>query len=167
MKIVVLAGGYGTRLAEQTELKPKPMVEIGGYPMLWHILKHYAHYEHREFVIALGHRGDDIKRYFLERASLTGDLTVRLANQQVERRNATLDDWTVQLIETGAKTNTGGRVRRLRPIHTSKLALVDPGTGKAATRVRHQRNAQTGEMVRVARKSGHRFENPAKPPAKA
>lgn len=116
MKVVVLAGGHGTRLAEQTELKPKPMVEIGGYPMLWHILKHYAHYQHREFVIALGHRGDDIKRYFLERASLTGDLTVRLANQQVERRNATLDDWTVQLIETGAETNTGGRVRRLQPL---------------------------------------------------
>jgi glucose-1-phosphate cytidylyltransferase len=64
MRVVVLAGGYGTRLAEQTEIKPKPMVEVGGYPMLWHILKHYAHYGHSEFVIALGHRGDDIKRYF-------------------------------------------------------------------------------------------------------
>ena len=115
MKVVVLAGGYGTRLAEQTELKPKPMVEIGGYPMLWHILKHYAHYQHHEFLIALGHRGDDIKRYFLERATLSGDLAICMSSRQVERRNATLDNWMVRLIETGAETNTGGRVKRLEP----------------------------------------------------
>ncbi|MGA2717578.1 MAG: glucose-1-phosphate cytidylyltransferase [Candidatus Acidiferrales bacterium] len=121
MKVVVLAGGYGTRLAEQTEIKPKPMVEVGGYPMLWHILKHYAHYGHSEFVIALGHRGDDIKRYFLERTSLTGDLTIRLATQELERQNATLENWTVRLIETGSETNTGGRVKRLE-------SLLDGGT---------------------------------------
>jgi glucose-1-phosphate cytidylyltransferase len=69
MKVVILAGGAGTRLGEQTELKPKPMVEIGGYPILWHILKHYAHYGYREFSMALGYRGDDIKRYFLKRTS--------------------------------------------------------------------------------------------------
>ena len=113
MKVVVLAGGYGTRLAEETELKPKPMVEIGGYPVLWHILKHYAYYQHQEFLIALGYRGVDIKRYFLERASLSGDLTIRLASQELERHKADLDDWTVQLIETGTETNTGGRVKRL------------------------------------------------------
>lgn len=121
MKVVVLAGGYGTRLAEQTEIKPKPMVEVGGYPMLWHILKHYAHYGHSEFVIALGHRGDDIKRYFWERTSLTGDLTIRLATQELERQNATLENWTVRLIETGSETNTGGRVKRLE-------SLLDGGT---------------------------------------
>ena len=113
MKVVVLAGGYGTRLAEQTEWKPKPMVEIGGFPMLWHILKHYAHHQHDEFVIALGHRGDDIKRYFLERASLSGDLTIQLASEKLKRQNSTLEDWTVHLIDTGAETNTGGRVKRL------------------------------------------------------
>jgi glucose-1-phosphate cytidylyltransferase len=89
--------------------------------MLWHILKHYAHYGHSEFVIALGHRGDDIKRYFLERTSLNGDLTIRLATQELERQNATLEDWTVRLIETGSETNTGGRVKRLEP-------LLDGGT---------------------------------------
>jgi glucose-1-phosphate cytidylyltransferase len=127
MKVVILAGGYGTRLAEQTEVRPKPMVEIGGYPILWHILKHYAHYQHDEFVIALGHRGDDIKRYFLERSSLGGDLTIRLASQKLERQNATMDDWTVHLIETGMETNTGGRVKRLEQLLAGDCFMLTYG----------------------------------------
>jgi glucose-1-phosphate cytidylyltransferase len=127
MKVVVLAGGYGTRLAEQTELKAKPMVEIGGYPILWHILKHYAHHQHNEFVIALGHRGDDIKRYFLERSSLSGDLIIELATQKLERQNATPDDWTVHLIETGSDTNTGGRVKRLEKLLGGETFMLTYG----------------------------------------
>src|SRR5579872_4123098 len=95
MKAVILAGGYGTRLAEETEVRPKPMVEIGGHPILWHILKHYAYFGHGEFFVALGYRGDDIKRYFLERATLAGDLTIRTAHGKCERNGGLPEDWTV------------------------------------------------------------------------
>jgi glucose-1-phosphate cytidylyltransferase len=76
MKVVILAGGLGTRLAEETEVKPKPMVEVGEKPILWHIMKHYAHYGYKEFIFALGYKGDVVKRYFLEQATLQGNLTI-------------------------------------------------------------------------------------------
>ena len=131
MKVVILAGGLGTRLAEQTELKPKPMVEIGGQPILWHILKHYAHYGHKEFAIALGYRGDDIKRYFLERTSLNGDMTIRLKGSRLERHSGDMDDWTVHLVDTGSETNTGGRVKRLERLLAGKTFLLTYGDGVA------------------------------------
>jgi glucose-1-phosphate cytidylyltransferase len=115
VKVVVLAGGLGTRLAEETEVRPKPMVEIGGQPILWHILKHYQHHGFEEFLIALGYRGDFIKRYFLEYASLGGSLSVDLARGSVVPYARPADKWLVHLMETGAETNTGGRVLRLRP----------------------------------------------------
>ena len=85
MKVVILAGGLGTRLAEETEVRPKPMVEIGGQPILWHIMKHYAHYGFNEFVVALGYKGDSVKRYFLDYCALHGDMTVDLAAGKIER----------------------------------------------------------------------------------
>jgi len=114
MKAVILAGGYGTRLAEETELKPKPMVEIGGRPVLWHILKHYGHYGIHEFVIALGYKGDVIKQFFRDYQALNGDMTIRLSDGGFERHIAQPDDWTLHLIETGLDTQTGGRLGRLR-----------------------------------------------------
>jgi glucose-1-phosphate cytidylyltransferase len=113
MKVVILAGGQGSRLAEETEIRPKPMVELGGRPILWHIMKHYARYGFREFVIALGYRGEDIKRFFLDYVSLSGDLTVRVGERRVERLHPEHEDWTVHLVDTGLDTNTGGRVGRL------------------------------------------------------
>jgi glucose-1-phosphate cytidylyltransferase len=113
MKVVILAGGQGTRLAEETEVRPKPMVEIGGRPILWHIMKHYAVHGFTEFVIALGYRGEDIKRFFLDYLSLGGDLTLDLGNGGVTRRASERLDWTVHLVDTGVTTNTGGRVGRL------------------------------------------------------
>src|SRR5512141_2911448 len=101
MKVVILAGGQGTRLAEETELRPKPMVEIGGRPILWHIMKHYAQHGFTEFVIALGYRGEDIKRFFLDYVSLNGDLTVRVGERRVDRLRDEADNWTVHLIDTG------------------------------------------------------------------
>src|ERR1700754_448120 len=101
MRVVILAGGLGTRLTEETEIKPKPMVEIGGRPILWHIMKHYAHYGHTDFTVALGYKGEVIKRYMVDYASLYGDLTVGLANGQIERENGQgeeIDDWTVRLV---------------------------------------------------------------------
>ena len=129
MKVVILAGGQGTRLAEQTELKPKPMVEIGGQPIVWHILKHYAHHGYKEFAIALGYRGDDIKRYFLERTSLNGDMTIRLRGSKLERHSGDIDDWTIHLMDTGSETNTGGRVKRLEHLVGGKTFLLTYGDG--------------------------------------
>ena len=129
MKVVILAGGFGTRLAEETEIKPKPMVEIGGYPILWHILKHYAHYGFKEFFIALGYRGDVIKRYFLDYYSLNGSITLDLASGHVEMQDKECEDWTVHLKNTGLQTHTGGRVRRLSPWLQDSTFMVTYGDG--------------------------------------
>ena len=101
MRTVILAGGAGTRLAEETQSKPKPMVEIGGRPILWHILRHYAHYGHDDFAIALGFRGHQIKQYFTEYHSLHGDLTVNLGSGEIHMHETSCEDWTVNLVETG------------------------------------------------------------------
>ena len=87
MKVVVLCGGLGTRLAEETEVRPKPMVEIGGRPILWHIMKHYSHFGFKEFVVALGYKGEVIKRYFLDYCSLSADMTLRSADGQIEKHD--------------------------------------------------------------------------------
>jgi len=113
MRVAVLAGGLGTRLAEETDVRPKPMVEIGGRPILWHILTHYAHHGLTESVIALGYRGEVVKRFFAEHAGLMGSLSIDLGSGSVKRREKPLEDWRVHLVETGAATDTGGRVRRL------------------------------------------------------
>jgi glucose-1-phosphate cytidylyltransferase len=113
MKVVILAGGLGSRLAEETEARPKPMVEIGDRPILWHIMKHYAAAGFSEFVIALGYKGEEIKRFFIDYLSLAGDLTVRMGTGVVERQAREHDAWTVHLVDTGTDTGTGGRVARL------------------------------------------------------
>jgi glucose-1-phosphate cytidylyltransferase len=114
MKTVILAGGLGTRLAEETDVKPKPMVEIGGHPILWHIMKHYAHYGVGEFVVPLGYLGDVIRRYFLDYATMRRTISVDLGSGQVELEDREpVEPWRVHLIETGDQTNTGGRLWRL------------------------------------------------------
>jgi glucose-1-phosphate cytidylyltransferase len=113
MKVVILCGGLGSRLREETELRPKPMVEIGGRPILWHIMRHYAACGFTEFVLALGYRGDVIKRYFLEYHQLRGDLSVDLRSGRVTTHDGAREDWTVHLVDTGAETQTGGRLKRL------------------------------------------------------
>ena len=119
MKVGILAGGVGSRLAEETVVRPKPMVEIGGRPILWHIMMHYATYGFNEFVVALGYKGECIKRYMADYCALAPDLRVSLKSGKVERRGNGGDgdrgpeDWVVDLIDTGQKTNTGGRIKRL------------------------------------------------------
>src|SRR3954452_17856482 len=113
MKVVILAGGLGTRLTEETESRPKPMVEIGGRPILWHIMKHYAHYGFKEFVIALGYKGEIIKRYFLDYQSMSSSMTVDLARGKVEIHQNDTEDWLIHLIDTGQETYTGGAGRGL------------------------------------------------------
>lgn len=129
MKIVILAGGLGTRLAEETEVKPKPMVEVGGRPILWHILKHYSHYGHGEFVIALGYKGEMIKRYFLDYAGLDGSLTVSVKTGRVDRHEDHPEDWTLHLIETGLETATGGRLKRLQRLLRGETFMGTYGDG--------------------------------------
>jgi glucose-1-phosphate cytidylyltransferase len=130
MKVVVLAGGLGTRLAEETETRPKPMVEIGGRPILWHILKHYAHHGFREFCIALGYKGEQIKRFFLDYHAASSDVTVTLRDGQVAVHDPhAADDWVVHLVDTGLETNTGGRLRRLAPLVSDGTFLLTYGDG--------------------------------------
>ncbi len=115
MKVVILCGGQGTRLREETEFKPKPLVDIGGRPILWHIMKLYAHHGHRDFVLCLGYRGNMIKEYFLNYAAMNSSFTLNLA----DRSSLTLhddqrEDWNVTLADTGIETNTGGRIKRVQ-----------------------------------------------------
>ncbi len=115
MKTVILCGGLGTRLSEETQVKPKPMVEIGGRPMLWHIMKLYENFGLNDFVLALGYKGEMVKDYFLNYHARQSDLTVNLKSGRIDYTNPTAEDWSVTLVDTGAQTQTGGRVRRLRP----------------------------------------------------
>ena len=116
MKVAILAGGVGSRLSEETVLKPKPMVEIGGLPIIWHIMEIYAAYGHNEFTIALGYKGEYIKKYMVDYCSLSSNLTVKVGEGQVQSDDGgSTRDWTVNLIDTGQETGTGGRIKRLEP----------------------------------------------------
>ena len=129
MKVVILAGGLGTRLAEETEAKPKPMVEVGEHPIVWHIMRSYAQYGFQDFYLALGYKGDVIKRYFLDHYALGGSLRVNLASGQVEDLEKDTEDWTVQLMDTGQSTQTGGRIKRLEPYLSGETFMATYGDG--------------------------------------
>jgi len=129
VKVGILAGGQGTRLAEETESRPKPMVDIGGRPILWHIMKHFARYGHREFAVALGYKGEMIKRFFVDYMSLEGSMRVSLADGAATAYERDCEDWTVDLIDTGAGTNTGGRVLGLRPWLDGATFMLTYGDG--------------------------------------
>ncbi len=131
MKVVLLAGGKGTRIQEETSVKPKPMIEIGGKPILWHIMKHYAHYGFLEFFIALGYKGEVIKRYFLDYYTLNRSLTINLASGEIDehQNSKKKEDWIVHLVDTGLETLTGERVRRLEPWLQDGTFMVTYGDG--------------------------------------
>ena len=130
MKAIILCGGLGTRLSEETQLKPKPMVEIGGRPILWHIMRGYAHFGIRDFVLALGYRGEVIKDYFLNYHPRQSDITVHLRSGRVDYSNPAVEDWSVNLVDTGASTQTGGRLRRLgRLLADEERFMVTYGDG--------------------------------------
>ncbi len=129
MKVAILAGGLGTRLSEETTIKPKPMVEIGGKPMLWHIMNIYAAYGFREFVIALGYKGEIVKDYFLNYHLRARSLTVQLLNGDVTIHEGDHEDWTVHLLDTGVETNTGGRVKRVAEFIGDESFMLTYGDG--------------------------------------
>ncbi len=131
MKVLILAGGFGTRISEATELRPKPMVEIGGKPILWHIMKIYSHYGFNDFVILLGYKGYFIKEYFANYFLHQSDLTIDISNNKIEIHNNTSEPWKITLLETGLNTMTGGRIKRAKPFINNEPFLCTYGDGVA------------------------------------
>lgn len=129
MKVVLLAGGFGTRISEESHLKPKPMIEIGERPILWHIMKHYSQYGFHEFIICLGYKQYVVKEFFADYFLHTSDVTYDLANNQMEVHNNYSEPWKVTLVDTGLNTMTGGRVRRIRDYVGDETFLLTYGDG--------------------------------------
>jgi glucose-1-phosphate cytidylyltransferase len=146
MKVVILAGGLGTRLAEETEIKPKPMVEVGEKPILWHIMKHYARYGFREFILALGYKGDMIKRFFLENSSLQGSLSIDTRTGNIIARDEVGEDWLVHLVDTGLESSTGGRIGRVRSYIGNERFFMTYGDGVS--------NVDLSALISVHEKNG-------------
>lgn len=129
MKVAILAGGLGSRLAEETETRPKPMVEIGGRPILWHIMMHYSTYGYKDFAIALGYKGEYIKKYMVDYCSLNSNLTINFQSGQVDRHGGDRPDWMINLVDTGLNTQTGGRIKRLAPYMGDETFMLTWGDG--------------------------------------
>jgi len=155
MKVVLLAGGLGTRLREETEFRPKPMVDVGGRPILWHIMKSYAHYGFSDFVVCLGYKGDVIRDYFLNYENRHRDVTVTLGSRDVEVLSHHAEaGWRVTLAETGEKTLTGGRLRRVAPYLGRERFMVTYGDGVADIDVKrlvafHEGHGRLGTITAV------------------
>jgi glucose-1-phosphate cytidylyltransferase len=131
MKVVILAGGFGTRLSEYTDSIPKPMVQVGGRPLIWHIMQHYAKFGHTEFVIALGYKAEVIRDYFLNFNSLNSDFTVDLADGSIEWINSSAPNWKVTLVDTGLDSLTGTRLKKLAPHLEGNRFMLTYGDGVA------------------------------------
>ena len=131
MKVIILAGGFGTRLSEYTDLIPKPMVQIGGRPIIWHIMQRYAYFGYKEFLIALGYKAEIIKDYFLKYRQLNSDFEIDLSNGNIKYLSIEKIDWKVTLVDTGLKTMTGGRIKRLKNFIGNESFLMTYGDGVA------------------------------------
>lgn len=129
MKVAILAGGFGTRLSEETDIKPKPMVDIGGKPILWHIMKHYSHYGHNDFIILLGYKGYYIKEYFANYFLHQSDVMIDIKSNKMEIHNNSSEPWKVTLVDTGLDTMTGGRVKRAEKFLKDETFLLTYGDG--------------------------------------
>ena len=131
MKVVILAGGFGTRLSEYTDTIPKPMVTVGGRPIIWHIMNTYAKYGHADFYLALGYKAELVKEYFLNYRSLNSDFTVDLSNGSIISHQNENTDWKVTLVDTGLESMTGGRVKRIQSFIGNEPFLLTYGDGVA------------------------------------
>jgi len=154
MQVVILAGGFGTRLAEHTEAMPKPMVEVGGWPILWHILKIYSHFGFRDFLIAGGYRCEAIKRFFLEYRHRTSDVRIDLGRDTVEVLSESAEPWRVAVIDTGEATATGGRIKRLCRYLNKGPFMMTYGDGVADIDVKalvsfHERHGRLATFTAV------------------
>ena len=156
MKVVILCGGYGTRLREETESKPKPMVEIGGKPILWHIMKTYAHYGYKDFVLCLGYKAEVIKNYFLNYEQLNSDFSIELGTGKIELHNHHDDHgWRVTLVDTGLHTMTGARVKRIEQYIDDDCFMLTYGDGVTDLDINalvkfHQSNNSIGTVTGVS-----------------
>jgi glucose-1-phosphate cytidylyltransferase len=146
MKVVILAGGLGTRLSEYTVSIPKPMVTIGGRPILWHIMKTYAHYGHNNFFLALGYKAEVIKDYFLHYSNLNADFTIDLSNGAIKSHQKDEIDWKVTLVQTGVDSMTGGRVKRMQKYVGNEPFLLTYGDGVS--------NINIAELLKFHRSHG-------------
>lgn len=162
MKAVLLAGGLGTRLAEETEIKPKPMVEIGGHPILWHIMQLYAHFGFNDFVVALGYKGHVIKKFMMDYNTLNSNMTVKPHSGQIMYHKSGKQDLTVELIDTGLHTQTGGRLKRLAPYINDERFFMTYGDGVSNVDIRallefHKKHGKlcTLTAVRPPARFGH------------
>jgi glucose-1-phosphate cytidylyltransferase len=151
MKVIILAGGFGTRLSEYTDLIPKPMVPVGGKPILWHIMDTYARHGHKDFYLALGYKADLIKDYFLKYRSLNSDFSINLATGAINSHQVNSVDWSVTLVDTGKNTMTGGRVKRMSDFIGNETVLLTYGDGVSNVNVTEliDFHKQHGKMVTV------------------
>jgi glucose-1-phosphate cytidylyltransferase len=129
MKLVILAGGFGTRLGEETDVRPKPMVEIGGKPILWHIMKYYSHYGINDFVILLGYKAYSIKEYFANYYLHNSDITIHTATKKMDIHENNSEDWRITLVDTGLETMTGGRIKRAQKYIGDETFMLTYGDG--------------------------------------
>jgi len=131
MKVIILAGGFGTRMGESTSIIPKPMVSIGGKPIIWHVMKTYAHFGHNDFYVALGYKAEVMKEYFLNYREVNADFTVDLSSGQITPHQLDSVDWKVTLVDTGADSMTGGRVKRMQSFIGNETCMLTYGDGVA------------------------------------
>jgi len=154
MKVVILAGGLGTRISEESHLKPKPMIEIGGRPILWHIMKYYSQFGFHDFIICLGYKQYVVKEFFADYFLHTSDVTFDLANNKMEVHNNYSEPWKVTLVDTGLRTMTGGRVKRIQPFIGSEPFMLTYGDGVSNVDLRallqfHQSHGRTATITTV------------------
>lgn len=154
MKVVLLAGGYGTRLSEETDIRPKPMIEIGGRPILWHIMKMYSHYGFNDFVILLGYKGYYIKEYFANYFLHQSDVTIDMTNGSMEIHNNSAEPWKVTLIDTGLESMTGGRIKRAKEYIGDETFMLTYGDGVSDVNIQelvafHKANKTKATMTAI------------------
>ncbi len=154
MKTIILAGGLGTRLSEETAIKPKPMVEIGGLPILWHIMKIYSHYGFNDFIICLGYKGYYIKEWFSHYCLHQSDVTFDLAKNEIEYHRNSVDPWKVTLVDTGEETLTGGRIKRVKDYIGNETFMATYGDGVSDLDISalvdfHQKNHNVATMTSI------------------
>ena len=151
MKVLILAGGYGTRLSEETDLKPKPMVEIGGKPILWHIMKIYSYYGFNDFIVLTGYKSHVIKDYFINYYNRYSDITVDMSNNSVEVHKTHNEPWKVTMLYTGQHTQTGGRIKKAKNYVGDEQFLLTYGDGVADVNINEiiKSHNQSGKIVTV------------------
>ncbi|WP_291781349.1 glucose-1-phosphate cytidylyltransferase [Cecembia sp.] len=158
MKAVILAGGYGTRISEETSVKPKPMVRIGRYPILWHILKHYSYYHIRDFIICCGYKGEMIKEFFLNYHLMESDFSIDLQDKNIEIINKKTEPWKITLVDTGEHSMTGGRLKRVREYVGDNTFCMTYGDGLSDVNLDHlirfHKNQQTLATLTAVRPPG-------------